>query len=223
MFVLIWSFQVHSSGVLLEEFDFGHQLRRFTFKKVSLSGKVFFGIFAVAIFEVEVAEIFVELVFALEEIFEAGFFVLAGEYVVRPEGVNAERQREQYAGDEALRFSHGQMPPSMPAPVSRRIFSRRASMVGLEISAGCVRPPAQWRRSRIVPRRAAAKTAKGAIQATRSKPCVVGAASTVAPYLAAKPVRICSSVAPEAMAALSSSRMWPDSGQPTWLHSPRSC
>ena len=50
-----------------------------------------------------------------------------------------------------------------------------------------------------------------------------GAASTVAPYLAAKLDRICSSVAPEAMAALSSSRIWPDEGQPTWLHSPRSC
>src|ERR1700733_2448113 len=72
----------------------------------------------------------------------------------------------------------------------------------------------------MVPSSAAANTAKGAIQATRSKPCVVGAASTVAPYLAAKLVRICSSVAPEAMAALSSSRIWPDEGQPTWLHSP---
>ena len=75
----------------------------------------------------------------------------------------------------------------------------------------------------MVPSSAAPKTAKGAIQATRSKPCVVGAASTVAPYLAVKAEKICWSLMPVAMSALSSLSSCPEEGQPTWLHSPSNC
>ena len=96
---------------------------------------------------------------------------------------------------------------------------------GTEVSA-CVLPPgalAQRRISRMVPSSAAAKTAKGAIQATRSKPWVVGAASTVArTWRRTRPESPCRSCR----------RRWPRSarraprplsGQPTWLHSPSNC
>src|ERR1035441_8262398 len=115
-------------------------------------------------------------------------------------------------------------------PVSRRIFSRRARSAGSSFAgsgmAVCVLPTdkfAHRRTSRMVPSSAAANTAKGAIHATRSKPWVVGAASTVAPYLAANDARISLSLLPAAMAALSSLRIRPLSGQPTWLHSPSIC
>ncbi len=72
--------------------------------------------------------------------------------------------------------------------------------------------PVQRRTSRMVPNSAAPNTANGAIHATRLKPCVVGAASTVTPYLVVNQSRICLSVCPVAMAALSSSSIGSDVG-----------
>src|ERR1035438_6456961 len=52
---------------MLQALDFAQQLRCFVFKLRPLRDKIFFRVFAGAELEVQVAEIFVELVFALEE------------------------------------------------------------------------------------------------------------------------------------------------------------
>ena len=67
------------------------------------------------------------------------------------------------------------------------------------------------------------KITTGMIQATRSKPVVVGADSTVGPYLATKPARITWSESPRSMAAFSSLRICSELEQPTWLHSSITC
>src|ERR1035437_11122787 len=122
----------------------------------------------------------------------------------------------------AIRPSVGvmaQKPPSLP--VSRRILTLSASVSGSETCAACVLPTDHRRTSRMVPSSAAPKTAKGAIQATRLNPSVVGAAKTVAPYLEANEASISLSLFPAEMPALSSASSCPDDWQPTWLHSPR--
>ena len=78
-------------SLLLQIIDFGQQLRGFVFKLCSLCLKVFFRIFAGAKFEIEVAQIFVELFLALLEIVEARFLVLAGENILRPEGIEEQQ------------------------------------------------------------------------------------------------------------------------------------
>jgi hypothetical protein len=54
---------------------------------------------------------------------------------------------------------------------------------------------------------AAAKTANGMIQATRLKPVVVGADSTVLPYFCTKLCRTSESLSPRSMPVVSSLRM----------------
>src|SRR6516164_4859060 len=100
-------------------------------------------------------------------------------------------------------------------------------MASISGSAGCAAssdlPIDQCRTSRMVPSRAAANTANGAIQATRLKPEAGGAARTVAPYFAANVSKIFLSVSPLAMLERSRSNSSEEFGQPTWLHSPRIC
>ena len=59
------------------------------------------------------------------------------------------------------------------------------------------------------------------IHAVRSKPVVVGAASTVGTYFCTKACCTRLSLSPRETAAMSSLRMPSESGQPTWLHSSR--
>src|SRR5208282_5286862 len=54
-----------------------------------------------------------------------------------------------------------------------------------------------------------------------SKPCMVGAASTVGPYFWTKPCSTRLSLSPRVSEAMSSLRMPSEAGQPTWLHSRR--
>ena len=49
-------------------FDFRQQLGRFVLKQRPLLGKVLFGILAGAVLKVEVAQVFVQLLLALEEV-----------------------------------------------------------------------------------------------------------------------------------------------------------
>src|SRR5580658_7423930 len=65
------------------------------------------------------------------------------------------------------------------------------------------------------------RTTGGIMYAARSKPCMVGAASTVGPYFWTKPCSTRLSLSPRETAAMSSLRMPSESGQPTWLHSRR--
>src|SRR5271157_1356139 len=203
--------------------DLSHQQRRLVFELRPLYLKILFRIFAGPVLKVQVAEVLVELFLALQQIVQPGLLALAGKKVY----TRSARVRNAPA-NSPCKVVISQNPPSMP--VSRRILSRRSRSAGSSVAgSGAVAWVfpidrfAHRRTSKMVPSSAAANTAKGAIQATRSKPCVVGAASTVAPYLAANEARISLSLLPAAMAALNSLRIRPDSGQPTWLHSPSSC
>src|SRR3984957_15197717 len=69
--------------------------------------KVLFRIFACAELEVQIAEIFIELLFALQQKVQPGFRALTGEDVLGPEGVGEQCQGEKYTGQFALQSSHG--------------------------------------------------------------------------------------------------------------------
>src|SRR6185437_3757642 len=121
-----------------------------------------------------------------------------------------------------------QKPPSVP--VSRRICSNRARSAGSAFAefatAGSIlrrddRPQRLIRRT--VPSNAAPNTANGAIQASRLKPFVGGAASTVIPYFVANQLKICGSVFPASICACRSAISCPREGQPTWSHPPSNC
>jgi len=55
-----------------------------------LHHEILFRILAGAVLEVQVAQVLVELLLALQQIVEAGLLALAGEDVLRPEGVKDE-------------------------------------------------------------------------------------------------------------------------------------
>ena len=73
--------------------DLGQQCSGFVFKLRALRVEIFFRIFAGAVFEVQIAQVLVELLFTLEQIIEARLLALAGEDVFRPEGVNEQRDQ----------------------------------------------------------------------------------------------------------------------------------
>src|ERR1039458_4224285 len=77
---------------LLQMLDFGHQERRLVFKLRPLRLKILFRILAGAVLEVQVAQVLVELFLALQQIVQAGLLALAGEDVLRAEGVNEQRR-----------------------------------------------------------------------------------------------------------------------------------
>src|SRR5579863_3198160 len=213
----------HSVGgvnsVLLQIVNLGQQLRGFILKLCALHLEILFRILACAEFEVEVAQILVELLLAFQQKIEPRLFALAGEGVFRPEGVDNERDGQQRTTDQSHVGGHSQEPPSYS--VSRRMRSRRSRNAGSTFFPSAQAAAAssglmdQRFTSSTVPSAAAANTAKGAIQPTRSKPRNVGAASTVAPYLAAKLSRICWSLEPPAIMPFNSSSIGPELGHPT--------
>ncbi len=68
-------------------FDLGQQLRRLALQQCALRLVILFRILAGAELEVQVAQVFVELILALQQILQARLVDLAGEGVLRPEGV----------------------------------------------------------------------------------------------------------------------------------------
>ena len=76
---------------LLQVFNLGQQLCSFVFKLRTLRQKILFRIFSGAVFEVQVAQIFVELFLALLEIVEPCLLPLACEDVLGPECVDQQR------------------------------------------------------------------------------------------------------------------------------------
>ena len=65
-----------------------------------------FGVFPGAIFKVEIAQIFVKLLFALLEIIEPRFLPLAGECILGPEGVKEQHHCHQAAKGQTQSFAH---------------------------------------------------------------------------------------------------------------------
>jgi len=75
------------------------QLRRLVFKLPALDDKIFFRILARLELEVQVAQIFVELFLALQQIVQPRLLALRGEDVLRPEGVDEEHKQQQHSGN----------------------------------------------------------------------------------------------------------------------------
>lgn len=63
-------------GLRLEQIDFSHGLGCLVFKSGALRGVILLRIFAGAVFEVEVAQVVVEVVAALAQVFEARLVAL---------------------------------------------------------------------------------------------------------------------------------------------------
>src|ERR1017187_3230958 len=84
----------------------GHQNSRLILELRPLRLKIFFGIFAGAIFEAKVAQVFVELILALQQVVHASLLPLAGKHVLWPEGVKQQRNCQQSAHYYALQCCH---------------------------------------------------------------------------------------------------------------------
>src|SRR5271154_1235203 len=91
---------------LLQVLDFGQQQGRVIFKLGTLRVEILFGILAGAEFEVQVAEVLIELILSLKKKVQSGFLALAGKHVLRPEGVDQQRQSQEQAGQFALQSGH---------------------------------------------------------------------------------------------------------------------
>src|ERR1700761_8376549 len=86
---------------LLQPLNLGEQLCGLGFKRRALRFKVFFGILSGAIFKVQIAQVFVKLFFALQQIIELRLLPLRGEGVFRPEGVNKGANQQQQSGNQS--------------------------------------------------------------------------------------------------------------------------
>src|ERR1035437_8171932 len=76
----------------LQKLNFAQQLRRLVLKLRALDDKIFFRILACLELEVQVAQVFVKLFLALQQIIQPRLLTLRGEDVLRPEGVDEERK-----------------------------------------------------------------------------------------------------------------------------------
>src|SRR5665213_500377 len=85
-----------------EGFHFGENSGCFGFEGGALRGKVFLGVFAGAVLEVEVAEVVVDDFFALAKVVEARLFDFGGEAGLRPEDVGETGDREEDGRDDGL-------------------------------------------------------------------------------------------------------------------------
>ena len=121
---------------LLQKFDLGQQLRRFVFKQRALSKEILFRIFAGAILEVQVAQVLVELFLALQQKIEPRLLVLAGEGVLRPEGVD-ERARGQASIRRSIPGSLSLLKSLHPFPgfAANLLRASRSSRIGSVRSA----------------------------------------------------------------------------------------
>lgn len=104
-----------------EGVHFGEDLGGFVFEGVALAVVVVFGEFAGAEFEVKVAEVVVDDVFALAEVVEAGFFADGGEggAALGPEDEGAEGDEEEGAGEDDAEIHERGFPSGMTTSEAR--------------------------------------------------------------------------------------------------------
>src|SRR5580658_10430694 len=175
---------------------------------------VYIGHLARSVFEVEIAQVFVDGIFAFAQIAGTGFLRTKKESSGQVEDIK-ERGGQHQSADEQNHRS-----------VSLRAWSRNCSSSAPRRGR---RPSARAGAGRFFQARITSTTspkpknsaANGMIYAARSKPLAVGAARTVGPYFCTKLCSTRLSLSPRETAAMSSLRMPSEAGQPTWLHSRR--
>src|ERR1035441_6038042 len=103
----------------LQKLNFAQQLRRLVFKLRALDNKIFFRILARLELEVQVAQIFVELLLALQQIVQPRLLALRGEDVLRPEGVDEEHKQQQHSANQSQCRRHKAKPSIalIPSPL----------------------------------------------------------------------------------------------------------
>src|ERR1022692_1899648 len=192
--------------------NFSEDGRRLVLQRRLQRCVVYVGHLAGLVFEVEVAQVFVDGIFAFAQITGSCLLRAKKKSSRQIENVKQRRDSEHQAADEPDHRS-----------VSLRAFSRNSSSSAPRTGR---RPSAmagagrffQERITRTTMLSPSASATKGTIHAVRSKPVLVGAASTVGPYFCTKDCSTRLSLSPRPMAAISSLRMPSESGQPTWLH-----
>src|SRR5271157_1310310 len=203
------------NSCLLDRINLRQDSRRFVFQRPALALIILLAQLAGLVFEAEIAQIFVGRLLALEEIGEARLFFAGLDLARLIENVNEQTRREQRASEE-----HERGLLSGNCKCKKRIHQNSVSCLAflrsssssasssLGCGTGCASARDFHRRTcHTVSASAAAKTANGMIQATRLKPVVVGAASTVLPYFCTKLCSTSESLSPRSRPAISSLRM----------------
>src|ERR1051326_3991077 len=164
-----------------ELLDFGQDGDGFVFQRGVHRVVIGVGHLAGLVIEVEVAQVFVDDFIALAQVLQAALVAADGIVVAQIKNVNANGGGQAHADGDSQRVIH--------TSVSSRACRRSASMSAprssaaatatLADSSGC---PFHLRMNTTANHVASSRVANGMIHATRLKPCVVGAFSTVAPY-----------------------------------------
>src|SRR5580658_215438 len=116
------------SSRLLERVNLSHQLRGFFLQLPALRIEVLFGILADAILKVQVAQVLVELLPALQQKIQPRLFLLAGKTVLRPERVEKQHDQQKESRDQSLRLVHGSE-SSVAASIAANPFQPRQFFV----------------------------------------------------------------------------------------------
>src|SRR5205823_10186507 len=176
--------------------NLGQNLRGFRFKRAFQVLIVHVRHLARLVFEIQIAQVLIDCLFALFEKRHTCFLRPSGDRLGHAEHV---KQRER-AQDYAAQQDHRSV--SLRA-CSRKRFNSEAPIDGPSAGTalGCL---CQARTTSTTPPTPIASTREGMIHATRLNPRAVGAASTVGPYFSTQRCRIPLSLSPLSTAPLSS-------------------
>src|SRR5215472_13960813 len=159
-------------------------------------------------FEIQVPQVVVDRLFGLAQVSQAGFHGAAVNATRNVENIEQRghgQQRTDKQGHRSVSLLAWSRKRSRSAPFTGLMPSARAG-VGRAFQARTIR-------TRVA--MPASRAAKGMIQATRPKPEVLGAATTVVPYFCTNDCSVKSSLSPRSSAAASSTRMRSEYWQPT--------